>query len=130
MRDREPRAPGSVQAEDRSGDEREARRGPRSEAERDRSPPRSGGIDGEHRGRERSHRERGDGEPLGPEAQHDASGGQSVADRWAAPRLRAKREQDRAGVAERSERLVPLGDVREDRKSTRLNSSHVKISYA
>src|SRR5690606_39800168 len=35
----------------------------------------------------------------------------------------------RTGVIERIQRSMQVGSVFEDRKSTRLNSSHVKISY-
>src|SRR5690606_40674341 len=50
---------------------------------------------------------------------------------------RGPRSRDRGACAQLLERLVDLPDDREqvprgavDRKSTRLNSSHVKISYA
>src|SRR5690606_41173505 len=53
-------------------------------------------------------------------------------------RLQSEREKARIGIANGEERYLPIRDkgpqkryVRDlDQKSTRLNSSHVKISYA
>src|SRR5690606_41561885 len=63
-----------------------------------------------------------------------AHGGQAGA-RSAAPTARAKHGRRAvSGVAPEARRarpnLWPFVPVRRDRKSTRLNSSHVKISYA
>src|SRR5690606_42130326 len=48
----------------------------------------------------------------------------------ARPRQVAQRRRDPAGSLVEHGRGRPRRDPREDRKSTRLNSSHVKISYA
>src|SRR5690349_22873806 len=43
---------------------------------------------------------------------------------------RLELRRPRAELAERADVLAVLREAREDRKSTRLNSSHVEISYA
>src|SRR5690349_22474058 len=45
-------------------------------------------------------------------------------------RIAVLRDDRVAGVVTRSDVLQALGHAIEDRKSTRLNSSHVEISYA
>src|SRR2546429_3161034 len=53
-----------------------------------------------------------------------------VPDEKRAVRRGAGRERDLRGVHKESRRSRPAGKSRQDRKSTRLNSSHGYISYA
>src|SRR3712207_7531455 len=55
--------------------------------------------------------------------------GEGHVDRAGEAELRAERDLEHAAVDEDVQR-VPVGDAEEDRKSTRLNSSHANISYA
>src|SRR5690606_41688419 len=61
---------------------------------------------------------------IGPDHRHGAAGGAAGAGLEQVVDLVAERDPD--GV----DRGGPAGEAGRDRKSTRLNSSHVKISYA